>query len=116
MTLPGISLSGCPDHRLPHHLSLIVRTPTGAPLSGRRLVAALWGRGLAMSSGSACSSGRERGSAVLRAMGVPECDAASGLRISLGPWLSEKTLSNLPERLVPALAEAIEDLIASPTA
>ena len=43
--------------------------------------------GIAVSAGSACSSGKLRPSAVLRAMGVPPDIAASAIRVSLG-WQS----------------------------
>lgn len=107
LELPGISHTGCLEHRLPHHISLIVRDANGRPLSGRRLVAALWREGYAVSSGSACSSGKDRGSAVLKALGLSEEEAAAGLRISLGPWLSEQQLADLLERLPAALARAM---------
>ena len=110
LDLPGVTLSGCPDQRLPHHLSLIVRTSAGQPLSGRRLVSELWRQGLAVSSGSACSAGRDQGSRVLRAMGYGEAEAAAGLRISLGPWLDDHNLSQLPHRLTEALKRAIASL------
>lgn len=45
--------------------------------------------GIAVSAGSACSSGAMKGSAVLAAMGVPADIAASFLRISFGPQTSE---------------------------
>jgi len=45
--------------------------------------------GIAVSAGSACSSGAMKGSAVLAAMGVPSDIAASFLRISFGPHTSE---------------------------
>jgi cysteine desulfurase len=41
--------------------------------------------GIAVSSGSACSSGAVKSSQVLRAMGVADNAAASALRVSLGP-------------------------------
>ena len=41
--------------------------------------------GVALSSGSACSSGKVRSSHVLAAMGVSDALARCGLRISLGP-------------------------------
>lgn len=44
--------------------------------------------GVAVSAGSACSSGKVRASHVLRAMGVPEQEAACAIRVSLG-WSSQ---------------------------
>jgi len=41
--------------------------------------------GIAVSAGSACSSGKVRGSEVLHAMGFGSDDAASSLRVSIGP-------------------------------
>jgi cysteine desulfurase len=45
--------------------------------------------GFAISAGSACSSGKLRASPVLRAMGFDEIGAASAIRISLGPDVTE---------------------------
>ena len=45
--------------------------------------------GIAVSAGSACSSGAMKGSAVLAAMEVPPDIAGSFLRISFGPYTSE---------------------------
>jgi cysteine desulfurase len=45
--------------------------------------------GIAVSAGSACSSGAMKSSAVLAAMGVPAHIAGSFLRISFGPEISE---------------------------
>jgi cysteine desulfurase len=45
--------------------------------------------GIAVSAGSACSSGAMKGSAVLAAMGVPAHIAGSFLRISFGPDTNE---------------------------
>lgn len=99
LSLPGIALSGCPSDRLPHHISLLVSSPAGEPLPGRRLVKALWDEGFAVSSGTACSSGQATASPVLLAMGVDPARASSGLRISLGPWLSARDLENFPAAL-----------------
>jgi cysteine desulfurase len=108
LQLPGVSLSGpAPgdqDGRLPHHISLVVSSEAGDPLPGRELVRALWRQGLAVSSGSACSAiatpgSRGGGSAVLRALGHPEPFCASGLRISLGPWLCSGNLERVPAAL-----------------
>jgi len=45
--------------------------------------------GFAISAGSACSSGKVRASAVLQAMGFSDADAASAIRVSLGPATTE---------------------------
>ena len=54
--------------------------------------------GVAVSAGSACSSGKVRPSHVLRAMGASEAEAGSAIRVSLG-WRSEE---NDIERLLEA--------------
>ncbi len=65
-----------------------------------------------MSSGSACSSASGSGggaSPVLQAMGLPEPEAASGVRFSLGPWLAPEDLEGVAaalERARTAVARA----------
>jgi len=108
LALTGVQLTG-PDPRnaqtagrLPHHISLVMATPGGKPISGRRLVQTIWQQGYAVSSGSACSSGRGANpwglapSPILQAMGYADPVAASGLRISLGPWLTADDLEGVP--------------------
>ena len=108
LQLPAVRLSG-PDpfdpqgpERLPHHISLLMASPSGRPISGRRLVQTIWQQGYAVSSGSACSSGRGANpwglapSPILQAMGYPDGEAASGLRLSLGPWLTAADLEGVP--------------------
>jgi len=48
--------------------------------------------GFAISAGSACSSGKVRPSRVLRAMGYDDRDAASAIRVSIGPLTTEDEL------------------------
>ena len=111
LSLEGVRLSG-PDprdpdapERLPHHISLLIASPGGRPLSGRRLVQTIWQQGYAVSSGSACSSGRGSDpwamapSPILQALGHPDPVAASGLRLSLGPWLDTADLEGVPAAL-----------------
>ena len=117
MALPGLRLSGpqpASAARLPHHLSLLVSTAAGQPLAGRALVRALWRQGYAVSSGSACSAlkgnaqgGAASGSAspILLAMGYGPAEAASGLRLSLGPWHRAADLEALPQALERARQE-----------
>ncbi|MEB3303092.1 MAG: cysteine desulfurase family protein [Cyanobacteriota bacterium] len=118
-TLPGVEILG-PDpaddlHRLPHHLSLMVRTRQGRPIPGRSLVRALARRGLACSSGAACSARRQAlpgqdpipvgASPVLTAMGYGAEEALAGLRLSLGPWLQAKDLAVVPPMIEQAIGE-----------
>ncbi|SLN65602.1 cysteine desulfurase family protein [Roseisalinus antarcticus] len=56
---------------------------------GETQVMALDLAGFAVSAGSACSSGKVRESRVLRAMGLDGVEAASAIRVSLGPTTSE---------------------------
>ena len=46
--------------------------------------------GVAVSAGAACSSGKVTASHVLRAMGVPDAEAATAIRVSFG-WMSGAT-------------------------
>lgn len=53
--------------------------------------------GFAISAGSACSSGKVRESAVLRAMGFDKTEAASAIRVSLGPETTEEEVLRFAE-------------------
>lgn len=53
--------------------------------------------GFAVSAGSACSSGKVKPSRVLRAMGFDEIEAASALRVSLGPETDEDAVLRFAE-------------------
>lgn len=108
LQLQGCRLTGCPEQRLPHHISLLLASERGTPLPGRRIVAAMARQGLAISSGSACSSGLDRGSPVLRAMGYDAAWSAAGIRLSLGPWLAPADLAAVPAALERACAEVAQ--------
>ena len=68
--------------RLPGNLSL-----SFAGVDGARLVASL--RGVAVSSGSACTTASGEPSHVLRALGVPEPLAKATLRFGVGRFTTE---------------------------
>jgi cysteine desulfurase len=53
--------------------------------------------GVALSAGSACSSGKVRASRVLRAMSLDETAAASAIRVSLGPETREDDVLRFAE-------------------
>ncbi len=104
----GVATIGQPHQRLPHHLALVLRDHSGQPLSGRRMVRVLDQEGLAVSSGSACSSGRDTDSRVLTAMSIPREMRRSGLRLSLGFWNTSNQIESIIERFERALLACAE--------
>ena len=99
----AIRLSGHPTERLPHHISMLVSDRHGQPMSGRALVRALDREGIAASSGSACTSGRDSDSTVLEAMGVDPLWRRSGIRLSLGYWIDPVTVTDISDRIKKAI-------------
>jgi len=77
--IPDSHYNGHPEERLVNnaHYSF-------PGLDGEALLLMLNRRGICASIGSACSSGSENMSHVLRAMGVPPADGRSSLRLTLG--------------------------------
>jgi cysteine desulfurase len=75
----GVELTGHPAERLPHILSVIVHGTDGGSVA-----LALDLAGIAVSTGSACTTGSTEVSHVLSAMGFPDEEARGSLRISLG--------------------------------
>ena len=63
-------------------------------------------QGIAVSTSSACASGNGKGSRVLTAMGVPESEAQSTLRVSIGRWTTAAEISKFIDVLV-AVAESL---------
>lgn len=74
-----------------------------SPVEGTRMVAALDIRGIAVSSSSACTTGRGRPSTTLLAMGYAEGDARRSVRVSAGRW----TEPEQAERVLEALREVL---------
>ena len=99
--IPDIELTGHPTHRLPGHLSLIVR---GA--EAQSLLIALDLAGVAASSGSACASGAPTPSHMLTAMGYDPVAALGALRLTLGREHTEADVDFVIERL-PKIVERI---------
>ena len=106
----GFRLSGHPRERLPHHISVLVSDRHGQPMSGRALVRALDCEGIAASSGSACSSGRDSDSPILEAMGVDPLWRRSGLRLSLGYWINPSSVPEISDRLQKAIERMNQSL------
>ena len=78
--VPRAKLTGHPTKRLPGHASFTM----GEGLEADAMLLSLDIEGIAASSGSACSSGRNAPSHVLTAIGLPDREALSALRLSLG--------------------------------
>jgi cysteine desulfurase len=79
LEIPGVVLNGDPARRLPNNVNLSVEGT-----DSQSLVIALDLRGVAVSAGSACSSGTLETSHVLTALGVPAERAMSAVRLTLG--------------------------------
>jgi len=70
---------------------------------------------VAVSTGSACSSGSLEPSHVLRAMGLPHPRTRNSLRFSLGPATTADEVAFVADRL-PALVEKLRRLTATAAA
>ncbi len=77
--LPGSRANGCQENCLPNNLNVSFEG-----VESDLLVAALDRRGIAASSGSACSNSTWEPSHVLMAMGIPIRQAVGSVRFSLG--------------------------------
>jgi cysteine desulfurase len=79
LAVPGVELTGHPRERLPGLLSIIARETDGTSVSQ-----ALDLEGIAVATGSACTTGSPEPSHVLAAMGYPDEESRGALRMSLG--------------------------------
>ncbi len=82
--VPAVTLTGSMKHRLPSNVHIIVPGQ-----DNERLLMELDGAGILCAAGSACSASSEAPSHVLMSMGVPEADARSSLRFSMGVHTAE---------------------------
>jgi len=92
--LPGVVVFGQGAERLPNTVQLAL-----PGIEGEALLMQLDREGIAVSSGSACSSGSREPSHVLTAMGVEETLARSAIRVSLGRHNSQADIDRLVEVL-----------------
>ena len=90
--LPGRCIFGSAAARLPNTTLIGL---DGAPAA--TLLMALDLAGFAVSSGSACSSGKVKRSHVLDAMGIERRLAESAIRVSLGRGTSEADVASFVE-------------------
>lgn len=81
----GMAATGNRLHRLPHHVSFcLTDVVCSQTVTGRSLVRQMNLAGIAISSGSACSSGKISPSPVLLAMGYRPEAATAAVRLTLG--------------------------------
>ncbi len=92
--VPDVRVSGHPSDRLPHHASFVFKG-----VDGETLLMALDVEGIAVSTGSACTSGDPEPSPVLVAMGIPRQWSLGGLRISLGYHTTEEEIDYVIDTL-----------------
>jgi cysteine desulfurase len=91
--LGNVRLNGAlGDRRLPHNLHV-----SFDDVEGERLLMALGD--LAVSTGSACSSGSEKPSHVLEAIGAT-CRPGASIRFGLGRWTTEQEIDAAAERVI----------------
>ena len=86
-TVPGSVVNGARDQRVPNTTNIGFEG-----IEAESLLIALDLEGVAVSTGSACSSGSLEPSHVLRAMGLPTARARNSLRFSLGSTTTEEEI------------------------
>lgn len=91
--LDDVHCNGHPQRRLPGNLNV-----SFGGVSADQLLPAL--PDLALSTGSACASGRAEPSHVLAALGLPKSRARSALRLGLGRGNDEAQIDRAAERLI----------------
>ncbi|PKQ36905.1 MAG: cysteine desulfurase NifS [Actinobacteria bacterium HGW-Actinobacteria-1] len=94
--LENTYVNGTDAPRMPHLTSLIVKG-----VEGESMLLHLDAKGIAVSTGSACSSGSLQASHVLMAIDCPQEIAHGSLRVSLGRWTTEADIDCLVDALIP---------------
>ncbi|MFN0121086.1 MAG: cysteine desulfurase NifS [Blastocatellia bacterium] len=94
--IPDTVRNGAADHRLPHIASV-----SFAYVEGEGLMISLDLKGIAVSTGSACSSGSLEPSHVLLAIGLPSDTGRGSLRFSLGLDTTAADIAHVLETLAP---------------
>ena len=102
--IPGIALNGPPlaDPAVRLANNLNVRIPG---IDGQSLLATLAADGLALSSGSACSSEQPRPSHVLLAIGLTDDEARASLRFGLSRFTTDAEIDEAARRIAAGVAK-----------
>jgi len=98
--VPDCRLNGDRDRRLPNNVNI-----SFAYVEGESVLLNLDFEGIAVSTGSACTSSSLEASAVLLAIGVPAELAHGSIRITMGKWTTEAELDRILEALPRVVAK-----------
>ena len=82
-----------------NHVSFLARDNYNQPINGRKLVSQLSKYGLYASSGTACNSLKGSVGDTLQSIMVEREWRQSGLRFSLGPWITDNDIELIPKIL-----------------
>jgi cysteine desulfurase len=102
--IPGTAVNGTPSMRVPNTTNISFDR-----VEAESLLIALDLEAIAVSTGSACSSGTLEPSHVLRAMGFPSHRTQNSLRFSLGLFSTEEEVDRVVE-VLPRLVEKLRNL------
>jgi cysteine desulfurase len=103
-SVPGTAMNGAPQPRVPNTTNISFDR-----VEAESLLIALDLEGVAVSTGSACSSGTLEPSHVLKAMGFPAHRTQNSLRFSLGLFSTEQEVDFVID-VLPALVEKLRAL------
>jgi cysteine desulfurase len=107
-SVPGTAVNGARHSRVPNTTNISFDR-----VEAESLLIALDLEGIAVSTGSACSSGALEPSHVLRAMGLPTHRSQNSLRFSLGLFSTADEVTRIIET-VPRLVEKLRGLARKP--
>ncbi len=102
--IPGTAVNGVRDKRVPNTTNISFEA-----IEAESLLIALDLEGIAVSTGSACSSGTLEPSHVLKAMGLPTHRTQNSIRLSLGAGNTAEQVEYLVSRL-PAIVDKLRSL------
>ena len=106
--VPGTLVNGARDARVPNTTNISFER-----IEAESLLIALDLEGIAVSTGSACSSGTLEPSHVLKAMGLPTHRTQNSLRFSLGMFSTQEEVDRVVE-VLPRLVEKLRGLTRRP--
>jgi len=101
--IPNAKLNGHRTQRLPGNVNIAFKD-----IEGESLLLMLNMKGIAASSGSACSSGANQPSHVLKAIGLSDVEAHGTLRFTIGAENTEKEIDYVLNELVQAIEKLRE--------